>query len=130
MSGPAQINDKTAGFSLLETIVAFAILALVLAATMQSISLSTQGLVRAGRHRAMDDLAALLMATAIDDQSIIEMQNGESEDGLRWHIRREAVPGSNVYSHVQPFRVTLTITDTANPKLRRVYSTHILGVAR
>lgn len=80
--------ESQAGFTLLETIVAFVILSIVLGAATLSISYSARLYQRADRIRAANQLAERLVAERFDTG--LDQQGGEDgrEGELGWHIRR------------------------------------------
>lgn len=78
-----------AGFTLMETLVAFAIFSLAIVAILQSFSTSTRAQVRAGASIESGELLSRLLASVearLDGPGEVTGQ----QDGLNWHL--EIVP--------------------------------------
>lgn len=124
------VNKADGGFSLLETIVAFAILAMVLAATAQSISQSSRGLREAREAREIEALAALVLAGIEANSDKLEAREGKSENGLRWRLKFEPLPGRFLSGRHRPAKVVLTIFEEKDPDKHRTFTTYAVTTGR
>ena len=86
-----RLHDATDGFTLIEVIIAFLMLAMVLASTALSVSYSSRLYRRADEARAARDLAEQLVA----EKLVRTPQQPEQESGasgeIRWTIARKIV---------------------------------------
>lgn len=116
MIRPGAPFETQAGFSLLEVLVAFAILAISLGVLMQIFSRATTTTMAAAQYSRAVSLAEARLAavgTAIPLEA--GSTSGEPEDGFAWELSivptqlgTEAQGLSAVESPVTPYRVTVT----------------------
>ena len=110
-------SQSQAGFTLLEVVAAFSILALGLAMAMQAAS----GAMTQSRIAAEQTHAALLAQTVMDTLGAVEPleegdYRGEFDDGYRWHasvtpyeLQEQADDLSNLAQAIELFRVDLEV---------------------
>jgi general secretion pathway protein I len=107
MTGPAETHAE-AGFTLVEVIAAFAILALSFSVLM---SVMSDGLRRSGGaaiEAEAGSLAQSLLASAGTETALkAEERSGQSDRGLRWRL--SMTPYEDAASPVAAFRVTAEV---------------------
>ena len=100
---------RSRGFSLLEVLVAFAILALSLGVLMQIFSATTRNVgVGADYTRALV-LAESLLATAGETAPLAEPLREGRTRGLRWRLASTPLGEPAGASEVVPYRVSVTV---------------------
>ena len=78
---------RQSGFSLLEVLVAFSILALALGVLLQTFSTGVRGVTQSGLYSKAMLLAESKFARAGRDEALFEGEyNGEYEDFFRWRV--------------------------------------------
>ena len=96
---------NTRGFSLVEVLVAFAILALALVVIFRSYGLAAKSEAEAGRERAALDLARALIATGVDAAKV-GTESGE-EGQLHWRREIKLLPRAQTQTSL--YRVAVTV---------------------
>jgi general secretion pathway protein I len=117
-----------AGFSLLEVLVAFAILAISLGVLMQIFSRATLTTVAAAQYsRAVSLAQARLAAVGTAIRLEAGSTSGEPEDGFTWELSivptqlGEEAPGLGAAElPVTPYRVTVTVLWKDGARVRRL----------
>ncbi len=81
---------KNSGFSLLEVLVAFAVLAISLGVVMRVFSASVRGALISEQYSRAMIVAESRLAAAIGKEELDEgVASGETEDGYRWQVEIE-----------------------------------------
>lgn len=106
---------KNSGFSLLEVLVAFAVLAISLGVVMRVFSGSVRGALISEQYSRAMIVAESRLAAAIGKEELDEgSDSGETEDGFRWdveiepYVLEEGVEDLRV--RVKPYQVTATVS--------------------
>lgn len=108
------------GFALLETIIAFTILSIALAVSLQTVSQSARTLVRAGDMQIASLALDKLVANEFPDLKEEGTFNGELGDGELWQASARAIRDS----HSRPLlAVTATIWPRGRDGPRFTYQT-------
>ena len=82
------LSSRQTGFSLLEVLVAFSILALALGVLLQAFSTGMRGVTQSGLYSRAMLVAESKLAQAGRDESLYEGEySGEFDDVFRWRIR-------------------------------------------
>ncbi len=80
-------HHSQSGFSLLEVLVAFSILALALGVLLQSFSTGTRGVTQSGLYSRATLLAESIFAQVGRDEELFEGEHsGEFDDFFRWRV--------------------------------------------
>jgi general secretion pathway protein I len=105
------INGPTQrGFSLLEVLVAFTVLALSLGVMMQVISSNNRGLAIATKYSKATILAESILAQVGEIYPLeVSVRQGELESGFRWRLVIEQNPMEDGYLSEESFILTTTI---------------------
>lgn len=111
-----RLDEKSAGFTLVETVVAFAILSLALTAAVRTISVGMHNAQRAQAELQMRQIARAVLSEQLPYQSGVDQ--GQWDDNHRWRL--EVEPLSGELGH-RLRRVTLEVTRKAAPKLSSTY---------
>lgn len=85
-------NGPDAGFSLLEVIVAFTILAISLSYVVQTISSGTQMFNRSANLSRISIAVEDLWVREVRDVNGVVDKSGTSPEGIRWRLTSEAIP--------------------------------------
>ena len=108
--------EHDVGFTLLEVIVAFAVLALSLMAVNKSVALATTQIRRAEQLQRVEELAQNVMADILLSQHTIPRHaTGASESDLRWEL---SAHNADPTGKLAVTRVTLTILADSGGRLR------------
>ena len=113
------------GFSLVEVLVAFAILASVLTATLGVFSASVSSTRQvAGYERAVGVAVARMSEISRNADLEPGLWNGETEEGLRWITTVGVLPTTGeekaIHSAIVPYNVKVTVAWQENAKERSV----------
>ncbi|MES9942450.1 MAG: type II secretion system protein [Candidatus Thiodiazotropha sp. 6PLUC2] len=104
-------SSRQKGFSLLEVLVAFTLLALTLGVMMKTLSSNSRGLVIASQHSQAATLAeSLISEVGVTEPLQVSSLEGQSEDGYHWHLNVEENPMENGYLKGASFIVTAEIS--------------------
>lgn len=99
------------GFSLLEVLVAFTLLAVTLGVMMKTLSSNSRGLVIASQHSQAATLAeSLISEVGVTAPLEVSSLEGQSEDGYQWHLKVEENPMETGYLKGASFIVTAEIS--------------------
>jgi type II secretory pathway pseudopilin PulG len=108
------------GFALLETIIAFTILSIALAVTLQTVSQSTRTLVRAGDMQVASVALDTIVANEFPDFKDEGTFSGQLGDGELWQATTRAIRDD----HSRPLlAVTVTIWPRGREGQRFTYQT-------
>jgi len=116
---PETPPDGEAGFSLIETLVAFIVLATSLTAFFQAWSLATSGLSRVDRQQRAVVLAASVLER-VGAEAPVRPGGfaGEDPTGLQWSVQITPLEtAENRRGPAAPLRIDVTITDTSGLEL-------------
>lgn len=109
------------GFSLLEVLVAFTILALSLGVLMQVFSQALNAATLSGTYGRATALAEAGMdLVGIDIPLEPGLQSGETEDGLQWRVQVTEVPVAELISGEPPLPAYLVSSEVAWESVRGV----------
>ncbi|MFW6027304.1 MAG: prepilin-type N-terminal cleavage/methylation domain-containing protein [bacterium] len=122
--GPVRRSLGAGGFTLMEVLIAFAILAMALPALLHLGSTGLDGMDRAQRVTAAVDLAESLLAQAGQGAVLAPgTRSGESGGLYRWTLRIEREEDIGFEARlVEPYRITAEITA---PRMRTVTLTTV-----
>lgn len=119
--------DRTgeAGFTLLETLIAFLILSLLLLGANQTIALAVKNRKTAIELEASDRLAETVLQDLQLRKAEGVMETKGKQDGLNWQMRAEdiAVPSTRIGTRIE--KVTLDIYAAETARLIRRYTTFV-----
>lgn len=121
--GPAPDHDGEAGFSLIETLVAFIVLSMALTAFFQSWSIGLNGLSRLEkRERAMMLAASVLEQVGTTEPARPGSYGGEDDDGvLSWDVTITPIDAvRDGRSAALPLRIDVRVTDGSGAELTRL----------
>ncbi|MCU7917753.1 MAG: prepilin-type N-terminal cleavage/methylation domain-containing protein [Candidatus Thiodiazotropha sp. (ex Epidulcina cf. delphinae)] len=108
---PNALASTQRGFSLLEVLVAFTLLALTLGVVMQALSSNNRGLVIAARYSDAATLASSKLAEAGRVYPLeVSSHEGESGDTYRWRLTIQANPQETGYLKEASFIVTASVS--------------------
>jgi general secretion pathway protein I len=104
-------RNAQSGFSLLEVLVAFTVLALSLGVMMQTLSSNSRGLAIASDYSTAAILAESILAQAGEVYPLeVSVQQGELEEGYRWRLEIVANPQEDGYLAQKSFILTSTVS--------------------
>lgn len=119
--------DRTgeAGFTLLETLIAFLILSLLLLGANQTLALALKNRKTAIELEASDRLAETVLQDIEQRKATDVVETNGKRDSLNWQIRFEdiAVPSTRMGTHIE--KVTLDIYAAETVRLIRRYTTFV-----
>lgn len=109
-----RLDNRTQGFTLLEVLVAFTLLALVLGAVLQIFSGGMRTAERARNHAVGVLLAeSKLAGIGIEDPLVEGERVGTFDNGFRWHASvdryQEQDGGKTEEERIVPYRLVLTV---------------------
>lgn len=76
-----------AGFTLMETLVAFSVFSLASVALLDVYSRASEARLRASANAALSDRAGALLAEAQLAAAFVPLTSGQDADGTRWQVR-------------------------------------------
>jgi general secretion pathway protein I len=106
-----RLADRQRGFSLLEVLVAFTLLAITFGVVMQALSSNSRGLILAGEHSR----AALLAESKLAEAGVLyPLQagnlEGDLDDGYHWRLSMSEYPEETGYLKERAFVVTAEVS--------------------
>lgn len=117
---PGGGRPRQRGFSLLEVLVAFSVLALSLAVLMQVFSATTRNVAVGADYTRALVLAESLLAAAGESLPLATPAREGAEGGLRWRLQSVPLNDPNGPSRVLPYHVRVTVTWTSATRERSV----------
>ena len=125
MRRPDATEDPAAGFTLIEVIVSFLILAMVLGSATLSISYSARLYRKADEISAAGQLAQGLIAEKFDRRPGQPEREAGTEGALRWTITRKILAGAFTANGGRLIGFDLALTDRSGRVLDRYSSLYV-----
>jgi general secretion pathway protein I len=115
-----RFKSKQNGFSLLEVLVAFTLLAVTMGVVMKTLASNNRGLVIASQHTYAANLAeSLITEVGITTPLEVSSLEGHSEEGYHWRLVIEDSPFESGYLEESSFLVTVEVSWREADSVRR-----------